>query len=57
MLRMLLTVLAVVIAVKIILNLLQPRKQDNNVKGRPQRPADSPRRSDNIEDADFREIK
>ncbi len=57
MVRMLLTVVAVVVAVKIILNLLQPRKQDSNIQGQPQRPVSNARRSDDIEDAEFREIK
>ncbi len=56
MLRMLLVVLAAVLAVRILLSLLRPRKAGPNVKGRPQRQA-GPRKSDDIEDADFREIK
>lgn len=57
MLRMLLVVVAAVLAVRILLSLIQPRKKSEpNVQGRPQRPA-APRRANDIEDADFREIK
>ena len=57
MLRMLLVVVAAVLAVKILMNLFRSRTPENNVKGRPQRPANSARRADDIEDAEFREIK
>lgn len=57
MLRMLLIVVAAVLAVKILMNLIRSRKPENNVKGRPQRPNNTARRSDDIEDADFKEIK
>ncbi|MBL0059958.1 MAG: hypothetical protein IPP40_00255 [bacterium] len=57
MLRMLLVVVAAVLAVKILLNFFRSRAPESNVKGRPQRPVNSARRSDDIEDADFREIK
>ncbi|MBK6910637.1 MAG: hypothetical protein IPK53_14235 [bacterium] len=56
MLRMLLVVVAAVLAVRIIQNLFQSRRQETNVGGNPQRPRDS-RRTNDIEDADFREIK
>jgi len=57
MLRMLLIVVAAVLAVKIIMNLIRSRKPENNIKGRPQRSTNSARRADDIEDADFKEIK
>ncbi|MBK6767392.1 MAG: hypothetical protein IPG71_14210 [bacterium] len=54
---MLLVVVAAVLAVRILLSLLRPRKRsETNVKGRAQRPGGT-RRTDEIEDADFREIK
>lgn len=56
MLRMLLVVVAAVLAVRILVSLLRPRRQDTNVGGRPQRPNNA-RRANDIEDADFREIK
>lgn len=57
MLRMLLTVIAAVLAVKILLNLLRPKKQEPSVKGRPTKSSMTDRRADDIEDADFKEIK
>jgi len=54
---MLLTVIAVVLAVKILLNLFRAKKQQPTVKGRPNPSSMSERRSDDIEDADFKEIK
>lgn len=57
MLRMLLFVVATVFAVKILLNLLRPKKRDPFVKGRPHQTSANDRRSDDIEDADFKEIK
>jgi hypothetical protein len=57
MLRMLLTVIAAVLAVKILLNLLRPKKQEPAVKGNPSKSSTVDRRSDDIEDADFKEIK
>lgn len=57
MLRMLLVVIAAVLAVRILLSLFQPRKKrEPDVQGRPQR-SSGPRRANDIEDADFREIK
>ncbi|NUO18708.1 hypothetical protein HUU59_04595 [bacterium] len=58
MLRMLLVVVAAVLAVKILLNLFRSRSPEQNVKGNPQQRASGPaRRNEDIEDADFREIK
>jgi len=56
MVRMLLVVLAAVLAVRILMNLLRPRRSEPDIGGRPQRPRDT-RRTNEIEDADFREIK
>lgn len=55
---MLLVVVAAVLAVKILLNLFRSRSPEQNVKGNPQQRASGPaRRNEDIEDADFREIK
>jgi hypothetical protein len=54
---MILIVLAVVLIVRILQNLLRPRKKnDPTVGGNPQRQTGA-RKSDDIEDAEFREIK
>ncbi|MCB1059169.1 MAG: hypothetical protein KDB65_02965 [Calditrichaeota bacterium] len=57
MLRMLLTVIAAVLAVKVLLNMLRPKKQEPTVKGRPTKSSVTDRRLEDIEDADFKEIK
>ncbi|MCB9357979.1 MAG: hypothetical protein H6508_06100 [Calditrichaeota bacterium] len=56
MVRMLLAVLAVVLAVRVLLNLFRSSKSGPSVKGTPRSQA-SDRKYDDIEDAEFKEIK
>ncbi|MCL4306560.1 hypothetical protein KJZ99_11670 [bacterium] len=56
MLRMLLIVIAAVLAVRLLLNLFRPRGPNTRVGGKPHDQAGG-RKYDDIEDADFREIK
>ena len=56
LLRMLLTVIAAVVAVRLLMNVFRSRKEETNVQGRPRGSAPARKHGD-VEDAEFKEIK